>query len=452
MPPRRVSFQTATDRTRGACHYNQIMFRAKLILFGVCCVLRAEVRSITLRQAIETGMSQNPDIALARLDEEKMRQAIRVARGPFSPRVTIGSGLAYSNGFPLSIEGSAPSIVQGQAAQYIFNRQQSFAVAQAREDARGATLTVASKRDEVAYRVASLYLDAERATRIGALARKDTESQEKVLESVRAQVAEGRALPLAEKTALYNLARARQIAEGFDDEQAAAETALALGLGLGAEDRVRPVTEERPAQRLPAEEQAIQSALESNKDLRRLESQIVAKELERRGERASRLPRVDLVAQYGLFAKFNNYQEFFQKFQRNNGQIGVSFQLPVLLGTGVSAQVAQTAADISHLKVELTNTRNRLAADLQQGFRDTRKSSTAAEVSRLDLEVAREQLSVVLAQMQEGRASMRQVEEARILENQKWIAFYEAQYAVEKARWNVLRLTGDLVATLDPQK
>jgi hypothetical protein len=37
---------------------------------------------------------------------------------------------------------------------------------------------------------------------------------------------------------------------------------------------------------------------------------------------------------------------------------------------------------------------------------------------------------------------------ARIAENEKWIAFYDAQYAVEKARWNVLRLTGALLAAL----
>lgn len=418
-------------------------------MFALIGVVRAEVHNMTLRQAVETAVRQNPDIALVRLDEEKARQAIRVARGPFSPRVTVGSGLAYSNGFPLSIEGSAPSVVQGQAVQYLFNRPQTLSVAQAREDARGASLAVASKRDEVAYRIATLYLDAERAARIGALARKETESQEKVLETVRAQVSEGRALPLAEKTALYNLAHARQIADGLEDDQAAAETTLAIGLGFSAEDRVRPVEEERTVPQLPqSDEQAIQSVLESNKDLRRLESQIVAKELERRGERASRLPRADLVAQYGLFAKFNNYQEFFQKFQRNNGQIGVSFQLPILVGSGVGAQVAQTEIDIAHLKMELSNLRNRLTADLQQSFRDVKKSATGAEVSRLDLEVAREQLSVLLAQMQEGRATMRQVEEARIVENQKWIAFYDARYAVEKARWNVLRLTGDLASAL----
>jgi hypothetical protein len=63
--------------------------------------------------------------------------------------------------------------------------------------------------------------------------------------------------------------------------------------------------------------------------------------------------------------------------------------------------------------------------------------------------VAREQLSVTLAQMQEGRALLRQVEEARIVENHKWIAFYDAQYALEKAKWNVLRLTGEVVASVE---
>src|ERR1039458_357983 len=194
---------------------------------GLACLLRAEVRPMTLRQAVETALRQNPDIALSRLEEESARLAVRVAKDPFTPRLTVGSGLAYSNGFPMSIEGSAPSIVQARAIQDLFNRPQSFAVAQAKEDARGATLSVAGKRDEVAYRTASLYLDAERAARIGALAQKDAESLGKVLETVRALMREGRALPLAEKQAALDVARARQTEESLGADQATAETALA---------------------------------------------------------------------------------------------------------------------------------------------------------------------------------------------------------------------------------
>jgi len=426
------------------------MSKALIFALALAPLLRAEVFPMTLRQAVDTALKQNPDLALARLDQEKARQGIRVARDPFSPKIVVGSGLAYSNGFPMSIEGSAPSVFQANASQFLFNRPQSYAVAQARENAHGAEFGVALKREEIAYRTASLYVDAERAGRIGALARKDAESMQRVLETVEAQVREGRALPLNQKQAAYNLARVRQVAESLDADQETAETALAMALGFAAQDRIQPVEQERTAPALPkSEDELIQSALEDNKELRQLESQIAAKRLEMRGERAARLPRIDLVAQYALMSNINNYSEFFNKFQRNNGQLGMSFQLPVLSGPGVSAQIAQTQADMDRLRVQVSTTRNRIASDIQQAFRDEKKAATTADVARLDLELAREELSVVLAQTQEGRAALRQVEEARVLENDKWIAFYDAQYGVERARWNVLRLSGGLLASIE---
>ena len=405
---------------------------------------------MTLRQAVETALKQNSDITLSRLDEEKARQGVRLAKDPFLPRITVGSGLAYTSGFPMSIEGSAPSVLQANATASLFNRQQTLALAQAKEDSRGASISTESKLGEVAFRTASLYLDAGRAARIGALARKDAASLQQVMDTVRAQVQEGRALPLTEKQAAYNVARASALADGLDDDCAAAETSLAVALGFTAEDRIIPVDRETPALTLPdSEEAAVQTALQSNLDIRQLQSQIASKEIEMRGEKAARLPRADLVAQYGMLAKFNNYAQYFQRFQRNNGQIGVSFQLPIFAGPGVSAQTARAAADVTRLKIECDNQRNRIRSDIQASFREVKKSQTAAEVARLDLEVAREQLSVDLAQMQEGRATLRQVEEARIVENDKWIAFYDAQYGIDRARWNVLRLTGQLTASIE---
>jgi len=410
----------------------------------------AENHPMTLRQAVETALKQNSDITLARLDEEKARQAVRLARDPFIPRITVGSGLAYTSGFPMSIEGSAPSVLQANAVADLFNRPQRLAVAQAKEDARGASLSADAKRAEVVFRTASLYLEAGRAARIGGLARKDAASLEQVLAAIHAQVQEGRALPLAEKQAAYNVARASALADGYDDDGAAAETSLAIALGFSAEDRVTASDEDLPPLTAPeSEEAAARTALDGNLEIRQLESQIASKQIELRGEKASRLPRADLVAQYGMLAEFNNYAEYFQRFQRNNGQVGVSLQLPLFPGPGVSAQTARAAADIAQLEIQRDNARNRIRTDIQASFRDVKKAATAAEVARLDLEVAREQLSVDLAQMQEGRATLRQVEESRIVENDKWIAFYDAQYAIDRARWNLLRLTGQLTASIE---
>ena len=429
------------------------MSKPAVCILVLASALSAEVRPMTLRQAVEMALQQNPDMALARLDEESARQAIRISRAPFWPRVLAGSGLAYTYGFPMSIEGSAPSIVQVNATQSLFNRQQSLQVAEAKEKARGAAIGTEDKRDQVVYRIASLYQDAERAARTGALAARDRQSMQRVLETIRAQVAEGRALPLDEKKAAYDSAHARQVAESLEDDQAAAETALAIALGFAAQDRVRPVEAERTPPDIPeSEEQAIQTALASNKELRRLESQIAAKGLDERSQKAARLPHADLVAQYGLFSTFNNYTAYFRTFQRNNGEIGMSFQVPLYAGSAVRAYIAQDEIEISRLKLELANAKNKISSDLQQAFREVTKAQTAAEVAQLDLEAAREQLSVTLSLMQEGRATLRQVEESRIVENDKWIAFYDAQYGVERARWNVLNLTGGLLASIEGAK
>jgi outer membrane protein len=121
----------------------------------------------------------------------------------------------------------------------------------------------------------------------------------------------------------------------------------------------------------------------------------------------------------------------------------------VFSGPGIKAQVSQTETEISRLKVQLAGVRNQVGADLHQAFRDVKKAEAAAEVARLDLDVAREQLSVNLALMKEGRLTLKQVEEARLAENSKWIAFYDAQYTIEKARWSVLKLTGELAPAIE---
>ena len=256
-------------------------------------------------------------------------------------------------------------------------------------------------------------------------------------------------MPLESKRAAFNLARARQSADSLDADRETAETSLAIVLGYDADDRVQPAAEERAAPPLPAsEEAAVERALQSSKELRRLESQIAAKGLESRAAKAARLPRVDLVAQYGLFATFNHYQDYFLKYQRNNGEVGVSFVLPVLLGPGASAAAGEADVEASKLRIQLANTRNQITADTHQGYRDLRRAEAQRDVARLDLEVAREQLSVNLALLQEGRILLSHVEESRIAESGKWIAFYDSQYAVERARWNLARLTGDLLSAL----
>lgn len=417
-----------------------------LVTAGFCA---GEVHTMTLRQAVDLAMKQSPDVVLARLEQNKARESVRIAKDPFTPKLSGGSGLAKTWGFPTSIDGNAPSIFEARTTMYLYDRSQSYLVAQARENQRGAEIQSRSREDDVAFRTASLFLDAEQAGHNADAAQRQLESLQKVEASVRLRVQEGRELESENTRAQLNVAKARQRLENLKMDQENAETSLALVLGFGPDDRIHPAEEERAKLQLPEDEDAaVETALKNSKEVRTLESQMQAKELEIRSYRAARYPKIGLVAQYSLLAKYNNFEQFFRNFQRNNAELGVSIQVPLLVGSGVQAAAALADADISRLRTNVNLTRNRITVDTRRGYQEVRKAETAREVARLDLTLAREQLSALLAQMEEGRAPMTKVEEARVQENEKWIAFYDADNAVERTRLNVLRQTGALLAAL----
>ena len=411
--------------------------------------VQAETYNLTLKQAVDRAVAQNPETVMARLDELKATLGVRVANSPFTPRVGVGSGLAYSNGFPLSIEGSAPAAFQAKAEQYLFNRPQTYAVAQAKESARGAAFASGEKSDEIAYRVASLYIDAARAGRLSESAKKQIESLEKVLQTAQARVEEGRALPVTAQQANVNLLRARQRFVALESDREYTSRSLAVTLGYSAADQVQPVEEELAPPPIPASEQAaVEQALNASRELKRLESNLSAKGLEIKGDKAQHLPRVDLVAQYALLTKYSHYEEYFAHFQRNNGQIGASIQIPVFAGSGAKAILQQAETDRTHIDAELQSARNKIMLEIHQSYQDIQRADIGRQLAQADLDLARSQLSIVLEQMNEGRAALSAVEEARFIENEKWIAFYDAQFAFERARLNVLRQTGELRAAL----
>ena len=419
---------------------------ALVLILSVCA--SAEVRTMTLRQALDLALSQNPDLLLARLDQEKARSQVTIVREPFAPKIYAGSGAAWTSGFPNSIEGSAPSIVQAKTVMALYNRPQSYLVAQANEGVRGAAIQAALKQQEVVYRVASLFLDAEQSARSLETAQRQAENLVRVRELTGQRVSEGRELPIESKKANLAVLRANQHLEALSLDLVNAETVLALALGMNPDDRVRAAVEERTPVAVPVSEEAsIEEALESSNELKNLESSMQSKMLEIKSYKAERLPKVNLVAQYSLLAKYA-YQDFFAHFQRNNYQLGASIEIPLLVGRAPSAQASQAEAEVAKLRIEVGRARARITADLRRAYQDLKRAETTREVARADLDLAREELSIDLAQMDEGRLPLATVEEARAIENEKWLAYYDAQHTAEMARLNVLRQTGTLKAAL----
>jgi outer membrane protein len=417
-----------------------------ILALAICaCAAGAEIHKMDLPGALKRASDQSPDILLSRFDEIHAQQAVHIARDPFVPKVVVGSGLAYTYGFPMSIEGSAPSLFQAKAIQSLVNRPQSYLVAKAKVEARGANLMVQQRRDEVLDRAARLFLDADRAARSTSLLAGQIQNLESVLASTQARVEEGKALPIEIRRAEMNLQRARQRLRLLESDRKQLQHSLAFVLGYESEDQVEPITENTYDIPAPADSAtAVREALENSRELRKLQSDMQAKNLEIQSNKSAWLPQVDLVAQYALFARFNNFDSYFNRFQRNNGLAGVSFKFPVVPGSAVAAQTVRATNEVNRLRLQVTNTRNRIEVDTRKLFEDLQLHKDNRDLARGDIELAHEQLGILLIQLEEGKVTRRQVEEARFAESEKWLSYWDAQHLYDRARVALLFATGNI--------
>ncbi len=411
-------------------------------------LLNAEVHSLTLQQALELAARQNPEVILARLDEQRAVEGVKVALDPFRPKVYGGSGLAYEYGYPNSIDGNAPSIIQLKTDMALFNRMKSYEVASARETARGSQFNAQVKAEDVAYQAADLFLTAATIAHEGETLSQQLPSLQKVSEAMSAAVNEGSELPLELKRAKVNLAVSQERFSSSQLDLDYYEMMLAVALGFPATDRVKTVDSDLSATPTPpTEEDAADMALRNNRQLRQMRSQVLAKQLQVRSFRAAFLPQVNLVAQYSLFAKYN-YSDYFQHFQRNNYQVGASITIPVLVGSASRGLAEQNNTDLQKIRIQMDQTRNRIISDTRRSYEQWKKAENIRDLSRLQLDLAREELTVLLAKQGEGQVPMSRVEQARLEESNRWIALYEAETQVTRAKLAIFRETGTLLAVV----
>lgn len=426
-----------------------MIFRSAPLLLLFAVVASGDVFTLTLQQTIDRASRQNPDVALARLDQQRAQQGIRIALDPFRPKLYGGGGLAYTYGYPNSIEGNAPSLFQAKTDLALYNRPDLYALSSAKEQARGAQFGAQAKADEVAYQAADFFLAASSMEQQSVALNDQIPSLKKVADAMSSAVSSGAELPLEQKRAEVNLAVAQERMDAAKLDADYYEMMLAITLGYSADDRVKPVTTNSPAVETPGTEaEAADLALKNNRELRQMQSSVLAKQLDLKSYQAARLPKIDLVAQYALFTK-QNYEKYFgQNFQRNNAQLGISITIPLLVGSATRGYADQASTDLQKLRLQMDQARARILSNTRRDYQQYQKAESLRNLARLQLDLSREQLNVLLAQYNEGRATMSRVEQARAEESERWIALYDSEAQLTRSKLAILRETGTLLASL----
>ncbi len=404
-------------------------------------------RRLTLKEAVSLAVANSRDLALARLQYGVMQRQIGVARSAFLPNLYTGTGIAYTSGFPLLEGGGAPAVFTLSYTQQIFNpplKGEQHAAEQRAEEQR---LSMDDVRDAVITRAALDYLELAKVRHALDLMHGERTSAGRILDATRERAQSGRELPVEVIRAQLTTARIEQRIAQFEDRDDFLSGELRDLMGLPSDEIIEVSTEEIPGAAAEASKDVVSETLANNVELKQAQTELLARQFKLKGEQGGRWPTLALTGQYNVLSKINNYTDFFDKFQRNNVIFGVQVQIPIFASRTASA-VAFAQADLNAARLALEKKRSELSLDVRRRARLVREAELSGEVSRLELQLAQENVRVLQAQFDEGRGSLKDLEAAHIEENDKWLAFLDANYARQQAQLDLLRTTGQLANVL----
>lgn len=420
---------------------------AVMLLAGAALAAAAPPVPLTLKDAIRMALEKSGRLAAARVEANVAQNQARVDHSAFLPNLATGTGAAYTYGFPSFPGGPPPSVFNLSYDQTLLDLPARGEVRADNDRTQAQRIAIDSARDQVIQQVATDYLELGEAQHALLLLRQERENAAKVLAITQQRVQAGLELPIDETQAELTQAKIEQRVVALEGQETVGEEELRTSLGL-PENAPIEVTEAKlpPATDLPAS-QLLTLALAHSPELRQDEMERQAREAELHGQRGGYWPKVDLVAQYLVLSKINNYDQYYRTFQRNSLNVGLEVQVPIFRSR-TSAAVALAASQYQQAQLAVDNRRRDLEIQVRQEAQNAREEDAARNVARLDLKYAQEKLQMTQAQYNQGQATLATLEQAQLAENQKMEAFLEALLNQQKAQLQLMRTTGQLTLLL----
>ena len=413
------------------------------LVISLAVPVRAE--PLTLKHAVELALAHSPLAGETAADEQRAFASMQEARNQYVPQVSVGSGLGDSWGYPLSLEGSAPSLVNITAQSALFNPALREFVRAARSEYKASGDTNKDRRNQIIQDTATTYIELIRWEQLMDGLRQQHEDALKMEQAVEQRIQEG--VDSAQMRTRAKLATAQAYlritqAQGAVD---VLRSTLSQLTGLPATG-IQTAPESVPAlpETAPQEDVATK-AVESSPSVFAAREHAIAEGFRARSEHRAMWPSLDFATQYAVLATFNNWTQFFpaKAFERNNATVGVVIRFPFLnFAQRAHAQAAD--AEAIHANKEVEVAKNQVSQETLKLQRAVQQLTAGQEVSELEYELAKSDVDAVDIKMNAGTASVHDAANARMAMTEKYSALQDANFQLTRAKIGLLRATGEL--------
>lgn len=405
-------------------------------------------RTVSLREAVTLALQNSRDLRLARVEYQVAQGLARLDRAAFLPNLYTGAGYVYTHGFPATPGGGLPAVFELDYTQALFDPLLKGTQHADEARAKGQLAAIQQTHDNVMVETASTYLELAEVRHLAQLMSSDEAGAEKIVQIMQERVAANQALPIDETKAELTLAIIRQRLLKLQDRDDTLTEKMHDLTGI-PDDQTIAVDTVQPnfSSDLP-QAQIAQLALQNDKSVQQAEDERAARQHLLRGAHLSYWPTANVIGQYQVLSDINNYNQYYKgPIPRNNFNFGIELTIP-LFASRTRATVALAKSQLSQAELALSNRRQEVRLEAAQSTRQSRELQASREVARLDLKVAQESADISQAELDQGKATLADVEQARLTENEKWMTFLDADVAWQESQLKILEATGQLAKVL----
>jgi len=416
---------------------------APVLVAVVITAALGHAEPLPLDRAIRLALTHGTSTAIASADVRKAFASYRELRNNYLPQLVVGSGLGWSYGFPLTIEGSAPALLNAVAQSSVYNPAQRKFLGAAKLEWNSAELQGKDQRNAVIQDVALTYAElAKWEARLARLQQDETQAQQ-MEQAVAARLQEGVDSAVDLNKAKLTAARVRLHRIEARGSADVLRRHLSTLTGLPASSiEIEPDT--IPA--LPpviTTEDLSEKAIATSPAIKLADQHSLAEAMRASGEHRSLLPSIDFSAQYARLSTFNNYSQYYTHFQPDNATIGFALRIPIF---NASQRARADAAEAEALKAkkQAEATRNQVAEDTLKLQRAAEQLEAAREVAQLEYQLAQSGLEAVQTRIDANTGTLHELADARVQAAERYLLFQDADFEYQRVRLNLLRATGDL--------
>ncbi|MGO9084352.1 MAG: TolC family protein [Candidatus Sulfotelmatobacter sp.] len=415
---------------------------------------------VPLKRVVELALAHATGAGIAAADEQHAAAGYRELRNNYIPQLTTGAGLGYSYGFPLGLEGSAPSLFNLNAQSALLNPSLRDFVRAAKIESSVAALKNKDERNQIIQDAVLSYAElAKWEQRLSRLQQTEADAV-KMQAAVAERVKEGVDSELDGDRARLSAARIRQRVVEAQGSADVLREHLSKLTGLPATS-IQTEPDGLPDFPALAQDSSVSThAADANPAVQAAVEHAHAQYVRAEGEHRAFWPTFDFAAQYALLSTFNNFQNYYipekpctvssgtflcptGSFHQNNATIGVSIRFPFF---SPSQRARAQAADADALKAskQAEAAKNQVSEETLRWQRSVAEMQAAREVAQLEYEIAQKTLTAVQTRMDAGTANLHDLDEARGQASERFIALQDVTFDLERAQLGLLRSTGEL--------